>query len=44
MFEDAKAGRVKEGQHRIGPINRQMIVIWRRAMDAAFADVADFMP
>jgi hypothetical protein len=44
MFEDAEAGRVKEGQDRIGPINRQMIAIWRREMDAAFADVADFLP
>jgi hypothetical protein len=35
---------VKEGQDRIGPINRQMIAIWRRAMDKAFADVADFLP
>jgi hypothetical protein len=44
MFEDAEAGRVKEGQDKIGPINRQMIAIWRRAMDKAFADVADFLP
>jgi len=44
MFEDAEEGRVKEGQDKIGPINRQMIAIWRRAMDKAFADVADFLP
>jgi hypothetical protein len=44
MFEDAEAGRVKEGQEKIGPINRQMIAIWRRSMDAAFVDVAEFLP
>lgn len=44
MFDEAEAGRVKEGQDKIGPINRQMIAIWRRAMDTAFADVADYLP
>jgi hypothetical protein len=44
MFEDAEASRVKPGQDRIGPINRQMIAIWLRQMNTAFADVADWLP
>ena len=43
-FADAEAGRVKPGQDRIGPVNRQLIAIWRREMTAAFANIAQWMP
>ncbi len=40
----AEAGRVKEGQAPIGPWKRQQIARWRRAMEEAFAPVADWLP
>jgi hypothetical protein len=43
-FADAEAGRVKAGQDRIGPVNRQLIAIWRRDMATAFANIAQWMP
>ena len=43
-FADAEAGRVKAGQDRIGPVNRQLISIWRREMASAFAKIAQWMP
>jgi hypothetical protein len=43
-FADAEAGRVKAGQDRIGPVNRQLIAIWRREMASAFANIAQWMP
>ena len=43
-FADAEAGLVKPGQDRIGPVNRQLIAIWRREMSAAFANIAQWMP
>ena len=43
-FADAEAGRVKEGQDRIGPVNRQLIAIWRREMALTFANIAQWMP
>jgi hypothetical protein len=43
-FDDAAAGMVKPGQDKIGPVNRQLIAIWRREMAAAFSKVAQWMP
>jgi len=39
-FADAEAGRVREGQDRIGPTMRQMIAIWRRETEASFGKVS----
>lgn len=38
-FQDAEAGAVKPGQERIGPVNRQLISLWRKEMEASFAPV-----
>jgi DNA-binding transcriptional LysR family regulator len=43
-FADAQAGRVKAGQLPLGPTVRQMVALWRRAMDAAFAPVGSWLP
>ena len=43
-FADAEAGRVKEGQDKIGPTSRQMIALWRREMEASFAKVSEWLP
>ena len=43
-FADAEAGRVKSCQDWIGPVNRQLIAIWRREMTAAFSNIAQWMP
>lgn len=43
-FTAAEAGRVREGQAPIGPWKRQQIARWRRAMEEAFAPVADWLP
>lgn len=43
-FAAAEASRVKEGQAPIGVWKRQQIALWRRAMEAAFAPVADWLP
>jgi hypothetical protein len=43
-FADAEAGRVKAAQDRIGPVNRQLIAIWRREMASAFAKIGQWMP
>lgn len=43
-FADAQAGKVKPGQDPLGPTARQMVALWRRAMDAAFAPVEQWLP
>ena len=43
-FAAAEAGRVKSSQTPIGPWRRQQIATWRRAMEEAFAPVADWLP
>jgi hypothetical protein len=43
-FADAQAGRVKAGQGPLGPTMRQMVALWRRAMDAAFSPVESWLP
>ena len=43
-FAAAEASRVKSGQAPIGPWRRQQIAAWRRAMEEAFAPVADWLP
>jgi hypothetical protein len=43
-FADAEAGAVKAGQAKIGPVNRQLIGLWRRDMAIAFSKVAQWMP
>jgi hypothetical protein len=43
-FADAQAGRVKAGQEPLGPTMRQMVALWRRAMDAAFSPVESWLP
>ena len=44
MFADAQHGKVKPGQTPLGPTMRQMVAIWRRSMEAAFAPVAEWLP
>jgi len=44
MFADAQEGRVKPGQPPLGPTMRQMVAIWRRAMEAAFAPISEWLP
>lgn len=43
-FAEAEASAVKEGQAPIGPWKRQQIATWRRAMETAFAPVAEWLP
>jgi hypothetical protein len=43
-FADAQDGRVKPGQKPLGPTTRQMVALWRRAMDEAFRSVEDWLP
>jgi DNA-binding transcriptional LysR family regulator len=43
-FSDAQEGKVKAGQSPLGPTMRQMVAIWRRAMEVAFAPVAEWLP
>jgi hypothetical protein len=43
-FAAAEASKVKEGQTPIGPWKRQQIATWRRAMETAFAPVAEWLP
>jgi hypothetical protein len=43
-FSDAQEGKVKAGQSPLGPTMRQMVAIWRRSMEAAFAPVAEWLP
>jgi hypothetical protein len=43
-FAEAAAGTVKPGQEKIGPVNRQLISLWRRDMATAFAKVMEWMP
>lgn len=43
-FGEAQAGKVKAGQPPLGPTMRQMVALWRRAMDAAFAPVEAWLP
>jgi hypothetical protein len=38
-FADAEANLVREGQGKIGPINRQLISRWREEMETSFAAV-----
>ena len=42
-FQDAEDGRVKAGQEKIGPVNRQLISLWRREMERSFATVAPWI-
>lgn len=44
LFEDAASGRVKPGQEAVGPVNRQVLRLWLRGMDAAFAEVVPWLP
>lgn len=44
LFVDAQAGEVKSGQSPLGPTTRQMVALWRRAMKAAFAPIAEWLP
>ncbi len=44
LFSAAAAGRVPEGQAPFGPINRQFVTMWLRAMDEAFSSVSDWLP
>jgi len=43
LFDDAVAGRTKDGKP-FGLVNRQIVTMWLRAMDAAFADVKEWLP
>ena len=43
-FHDAADGRVRDGQKPIGPFERQRIRMWLRAMNAAFAPIAEWLP
>ena len=38
-FQDAEAGAVKPGQDKIGPVNRQLISLWRREMETSFGPI-----
>ena len=43
-FAAAEASQVKPDQAPIGPWKRQQIALWRRAMEEAFAPVAEWLP
>jgi hypothetical protein len=43
-FSAARAGHTKPGQTPIGPLDRQLIARWQRAMEEAFQPVADWLP
>jgi hypothetical protein len=43
-FSDAEASRVKPGQANVDPISRRLIGLWRRDMEASFAEVAEWIP
>ncbi|MGF7213171.1 hypothetical protein GGE65_007807 [Skermanella aerolata] len=43
LFEDAVAGRTRDGRP-FGLVNRQIVTMWLRAMEAAFAEVKDWLP
>jgi len=43
-FTNAEAGAVKPGQDKIGPVNRQLISIWRKEMEASFAPILPWLP
>lgn len=43
-FAGAEGGEVGRGSTPLGPIKRQQTAIWRRAMEAAFAPVAEWLP
>jgi hypothetical protein len=42
-FQNAEDGNVKPGQDKMGPTMRQMVTIWRREMEAAFAPIASWI-
>ncbi len=42
-FQDAVSGAVKPDQTQIGPLNRQMIAIWLREMEASMASIAPWI-
>lgn len=44
LFSAAAAGMVKDGHEPFGPINRQYVTLWLRAMDGAFSKVSDWLP
>jgi hypothetical protein len=44
QFEDAVHSRVKEGTEPVGLINRQIVTMWLRGMDSAFAGVREWLP
>ncbi len=42
-FKDAQAGNVKSGQAKIGPVNRQLVALWLREMEASFAPILSWI-
>ena len=44
QFEDAVHSRVRSGEEAVGLINRQIVTMWLRSMDAAFAGVREWLP
>jgi hypothetical protein len=44
LFAEAEKGKVKAGQSPLGLTVRQMIAMWRRGMEAAFAPVSEWLP
>jgi hypothetical protein len=43
-FADAQQGKVKPGQEPLGLTVRQMVAIWRRGMESAFAPASGWLP
>lgn len=43
-FAGAEAGEIGQGPGPLGPLKRQQVALWRRAMETAFAPVAEWLP
>jgi hypothetical protein len=43
-FAAAEEGRARDGQLALGVWKRQLVAIWRREMETAFASVAEWLP